>query len=102
MTRLSLLALAAPIALVTAASSSAVARSGAAVFPTAPPPGMTGGFGESTCQSCHFDFPLNAGDGAVELRGIPEEGYEAGKAYRVTVVVRKAGMQRGGLEAAAR
>ena len=102
MTRLSLLALLAPIALVTAASSAAVARSHAAAFPTAPPPGMTGGFGESTCQSCHFDFPVNTGDGAVELRGIPESGWEPGKAYRVTVVVRRPGMKRGGFQAAAR
>ena len=92
----------APLALVTAATAIGVGRSTTAAFPTAPPPAMTGGFGESTCQSCHFDFPLNSGDGAVELRGIPEGGWEAGKAYRVTVVVRKPGMQRGGFELAAR
>jgi hypothetical protein len=24
-----------------------------------PPPGNTGGFGESSCHECHFDHPLN-------------------------------------------
>lgn len=91
----------APLALVTAVASAAVARSPAA-FPSAPPPGMTGGFGEPTCQSCHFDFALNAGSGAVELRGVPESGYAPGTAYRVTVLVRQAGMQRGGFEVTAR
>ncbi len=71
-------------------------------FPVAPPPAHTGGFGEPTCETCHMGNPLNDPAGAVELRGIPAAGYEPGRAYRVTVLVRQAGMAAGGFQVAAR
>lgn len=71
-------------------------------FPIAPPPAHTGGFGEPTCESCHMGNALNDAAGAVELRGIPAAGYEPGRTYRVTVVVRRPGMGAGGFEIAAR
>lgn len=71
-------------------------------FPVAPPPAHTGGFGEPTCESCHMGNALNDPAGAVELRGVPAAGYEPGRAYPVTVVVRRAGMGAGGFEVAAR
>ena len=71
-------------------------------FPVAPPPAHTGGFGEPTCESCHMGNALNDPAGAVELRGVPAAGYEPGRAYRVTVLVRRAGMGAGGFEVAAR
>ena len=73
-----------------------------APFPVAPPPATTGGFGEPTCQSCHDGNALNDPAGAVELRGVPEEGYEPGRTYRVTVALRRPGMARGGFQVAAR
>ena len=76
--------------------------SSTAPFPIAPPPATTGGFGEPTCQSCHDGNVLNDPAGAVELRGVPAAGWTPGERYRVTVVVRRPGMQRGGFEAAAR
>jgi hypothetical protein len=73
-----------------------------APFPVAPPPATTGGFGEPTCQSCHDGNALNDPAGALELRGVPEEGYEPGRTYRVTVALRRPGMARGGFQIAAR
>jgi hypothetical protein len=84
-----------PAALLLAAASTAR-------FPVAPPPAHTGGFGEPTCQSCHDGNALNDPAGAVELRGLPAAGWTPGERYRLTVVVRRPGMQRGGFEAAAR
>ncbi len=71
-------------------------------FPVAPPPATTGGFGEPTCLGCHDGNPLNDAAGALELRGIPESGYEPGRTYQVTIALRRPGMQRGGFEIAAR
>jgi hypothetical protein len=71
-------------------------------FPVAPPPATTGGFGEPTCASCHDGNPLNDPAGSLELRGIPEGGYEPGRRYDVTIVVRRRGMGRGGFQVAAR
>jgi hypothetical protein len=79
--------------------SAAAAR---APFPVAPPPATTGGFGEPTCQSCHDGNALDDTTGVLELRGIPEAGWEPGRRYRVTIALRRPGMRRGGFEAAAR
>ncbi len=32
---------------------------------------FTGGFGEETCRSCHFDYDLNPDGGSLEITGIP-------------------------------
>lgn len=66
-----------------------------------PPPGHTGGFGEPTCQTCHFGLELNDPRAALEIAGI-EEGYEPGAAHRVTITVRGEGMGRAGFQAAFR
>lgn len=59
-------------------------------YQAGPPPGVTGGFGEETCQTCHATYELNEGRkaalGDVMLSGLPER-YEPGKTYRVTVRV---------------
>lgn len=34
---------------------------------------FTGGFGEETCRSCHFDYDLNPDGGSLSVTGIPEE-----------------------------
>jgi hypothetical protein len=66
-----------------------------------PPPGHTGGFGEQSCADCHFDNPVNDGEGAIEITGLPER-YEPGETYRITVTVRRPGMALGGFQAAIR
>lgn len=69
--------------------------------PDRPPPGHTGGFGEPTCQACHFDGPLNAEGGALRLEGVPAT-WEPGRTYRITVTVARPEMQRAGFQLAAR
>lgn len=33
---------------------------------------FTGGFGEETCRSCHFDYDLNPEEGSLSITGIPK------------------------------
>lgn len=50
----------------------------------APPAGVTGGFGEATCVSCHIGNDINAYGGRVRLEGLPD-AYEPGREYVLTV-----------------
>lgn len=61
----------------------------------------TGGFGESTCHSCHFDYDLNHEEGALNLEGIPDV-WEPGKTYRWTVTIEREDLQRAGFQLTAR
>lgn len=70
-------------------------------YPNAPPPGFTGGFGETSCDACHFEAEPNQPPGQVTLLGVPDR-FEAGQAYDLTVVLTRPGMARGGFELAAR
>ena len=47
---------------------------------------FTGGFGEESCHSCHFDYDLNMPDGVLELSGMPEI-VEPGKIYELVVII---------------
>jgi hypothetical protein len=66
-----------------------------------PPPGFSGGFGESTCQGCHGERELNEPGGKVVLEGVPEH-YVAGQAYALTVTLTRTGIAVGGFELTAR
>jgi hypothetical protein len=66
-----------------------------------PPLAHTGGFGEPTCQACHFDQPLNAPNGSLTLTGLPNS-YVTGTAYEITVALRHPDLGRGGFELSAR
>ena len=66
-----------------------------------PPPATTGGFGEPTCQSCHFEADLDAGPGDLRLEGVPST-YTAGETYTLTVTLVHAGVAAAGFEIAAR
>jgi len=59
-------------------------------YPKGAPPGVTGGFGEGTCQECHDSYALNAGRaqglGDVVLTGFPKE-YKPGEMYPIKVDV---------------
>jgi len=71
------------------------------VFKTGPPPGHTGGFGEPTCRACHSDAGLNEPGGELTVSGAPAQ-YEPGQTYQLEVVLRRAGMLKGGFQLAAR
>ena len=45
-----------------------------------PFPNMTGGFGDKTCHSCHFDNPVNAPGGMLTVTGVPST-YAAAETY---------------------
>ena len=66
-----------------------------------PLPNMTGGFGDGSCHSCHFDNPINAPGGALIVSGIPGR-YNAAQRYVITVELTRSGLTRGGFEIAAR
>jgi hypothetical protein len=59
-------------------------------YPAGPPPGVTGGFGEPTCDQagCHNSFALNAGRAAglgdLILSGVPKQ-YQPGMTYPIKV-----------------
>ncbi len=70
-------------------------------FREGPLPNMTGGFGEPSCHSCHFDNPLDAPGGMLSLGGVPS-AYAAGGVYDLTVKLSRTGLTRGGFEISAR
>lgn len=70
-------------------------------YPENPPPAHTGGFGEPSCHTCHFDGGVNEGDGRLILSGLAE-GYDAGTSHTVEVLLAKEEMMRAGLQLSAR
>lgn len=66
-----------------------------------PPPGHTGGFEEPTCQSCHFDAPLNPPEARLSVRGFPDR-FATDTTYRLTVLLTAPELGRAGFEAALR
>ena len=65
------------------------------------PPARTGGFGEATCQQCHWDNPLNEPSGRLVLSGIPDT-YTPGEQYPITVTLARPGLARAGFQLSAR
>ena len=51
-----------------------------------PPTTNSGAPGEQNCSSCHSDFAVNTGGGAVSINGLPPN-YTPGASYPVTVTV---------------
>jgi hypothetical protein len=64
-------------------------------------PARTGGFGEMTCQQCHWENPLNEPAGRLMLDGIPET-YTPGEQYLITVTLARPGIGRAGFQLSAR
>ncbi len=83
------------------AGLAATALAASLLYLDGPPAGHTGGFGEESCATCHFDNPVNDGEGEVRVSGFPER-YEPGETYTVTVEVRRPGIALGGFQAAVR
>lgn len=66
-----------------------------------PPPAHTGGFGEPTCARCHLDHPINDPDTHLRIEGLATS-YVAGERYRITLMLSRPGMRRGGFQLAIR
>lgn len=61
----------------------------------------TGGFGEQSCHSCHFDYDLNQPEGELTVTGIGQS-YEAGQQYTINIRVHRADMNVAGFQMTAR
>jgi hypothetical protein len=70
-------------------------------FMDGPPARVTGGFGEDSCQACHWDYELNDPGGSLRVEGIPEV-FVPGESYPITVVLSRGGMGAGGFQLATR
>ena len=83
------------------AGAAPLGKAWSAAYPDAPPPGMTGGFGEPTCVQCHFEAFQPASGGGLEIEGLPAK-YAPGARYMLTVALDRPRMERGDFELAAR
>ncbi|HEX2207948.1 MAG TPA: choice-of-anchor V domain-containing protein [Longimicrobium sp.] len=70
-------------------------------YPYGAPPGTTGGFGEPTCQMCHFGAELNDPAGSLTIEGLPVQ-YTPGQAYRLIIRLRRPDMAAAGFQLSAR
>lgn len=62
---------------------------------------FTGGFGEQTCRSCHFDYDLNPEDGSLQVSGIPEE-ISGGERMEISITVKRENLGRAGFQISSR
>jgi hypothetical protein len=62
---------------------------------------FTGGFGEQTCHSCHFDYDLNREGGSLLIQGL-EDSYQPGNEYEITVTVESEHLENGGFQLTSR
>lgn len=62
---------------------------------------FTGGFGEQTCHSCHFDYDLNQEGGSLMVEGV-DNTFKPGKSYDITVTVESEHLEIGGFQMTAR
>jgi len=72
-----------------------------AAYPEELPGTFTGGFGEDTCHSCHFDYPLNPDEGSLSLEEIPEK-YEPGKLYTFSIELSREKLGQAGFQLSSR
>lgn len=70
-------------------------------FMDGPPARVTGGFGEDSCQDCHWDFEVGDPAGNLRVEGIPG-AFVPGESYPITVVLSRPAMESGGFQLAAR
>jgi hypothetical protein len=66
-----------------------------------PPTRHTGGFGEPSCQACHFEQAVNTGTGSVRLEGLPER-FTPGRTYALNVIVTQPKLGAAGFQLTAR
>lgn len=62
---------------------------------------FTGGFGEETCRSCHFDYDLNPDGGELSVAGIPEN-ISAGEVVKIKITVKREELGAAGFQLSAR
>ena len=70
-------------------------------YPEPLPGSYTGGFGEETCRSCHFDFPLNYEKAKLRVDGFPKQ-FETGRSYPIRIAIERSDLGMGGFQIASR
>ena len=78
-----------------------VSDSNSVLFPEHLDGAYTGGFGEETCRSCHFDYDLNMNGGSLTVEGL-DETYTPGDVIPITVTVQSEQLEIGGFQMSAR
>lgn len=61
----------------------------------------TGGFGEESCRSCHFDYDLNQAGGELSVNGIPDS-FKSGQEYTIQIIVEREDLNRAGFQMTSR
>lgn len=62
---------------------------------------FTGGFGEETCRSCHFDYDLNPDGGQLNVSGL-ETGFKPGEVIEIALEVSRKELGKAGFQLSAR
>jgi hypothetical protein len=70
-------------------------------FRDGPPARVTGGFGEDSCEVCHFGNSLNDAAGKLTLSGLPKQ-FEPGATYPLELALTRPGLKAGGFQLAIR
>lgn len=70
-------------------------------YPDHLPGAYTGGFGEETCRSCHFDYPLNHEEGSLSVSGIPQK-ITKGSRFEINISVERKNLGSAGFQLTAR
>lgn len=96
-----LLALSLPEDAPTPLSLSDGALTSSAAYPDHIPGPFTGGFGEESCHSCHFDYAPNDPRGQLRVTGL-DRTYLHGESYRVVISLHSERLGIGGFQLAAR
>ena len=66
-------------------------------YPENPPVAHTGGFGEPTCHTCHFDGDLNDGLADLSFLGL-ESTYLPGQSYAFGITLKRKDMHQAGFQ----
>ena len=72
-----------------------------AVYPEHLTGTFTGGFGEETCRSCHFDYDLNPDGGQLNVTGL-ETGFKPGEVMEIALEVSRKELGKAGFQLSAR
>ncbi len=70
-------------------------------YPEELPGPFTGGFGEESCHSCHFDYSLNPEQGTLKIEGIPDR-YQSGKSYKISISLSRDDLGQAGFQLSSR
>jgi hypothetical protein len=89
------------VLILSAAVHQSVIKSANVTYPDHIDGPFTGGFGEESCHSCHFDYDINHPEGSLEIRGL-NTSYKPGHTYEFEILVSRHDMLKAGIQMTAR